>query len=654
MSSNVFRTPLSSRTGFSGQASSSSSGSVRKSYEEAQNDLDGKVEEEGGARVYWYAPPSPSLQVQQAEHQRIMARAGAIQPMASQAFRDELLGPSKVQGVESNMRSRKVGRRSTRKSNGASTSTHSGSAENNSKGKNARDSGEIDQMLNDLDEHLTSKKVDLLTEDDADQCEVSAKDGAAVASQDTSQVETDNLQQVLIEGMDRAFSQDKSNYIIASTLPLISRNTKNWSRTASMPVHRSSQSDSQSIRNPILALPIQEDGGLLGKRSFPHSPEGVPQTASHGRKSSIDAMDISPCKSNNRPQRSSPNKRRAAESIDSAPLQERDANIQRSIAAVNLPQVKVRKGQFSRSVSEGVKQMNQIERLEVGTMTSVNNDAKVAEKCEGEPEEPVAAQSKSRSRASEAGMPLVTQDQSRSGAISPQASKVNTCAEKRSPTAHRQRTAPRCGLSRSAAPSSSRQNQVIGGKNSIFSGTASSANTGRRASVNAPFKQPMRRSPRKKEGENQKTQANTGSRSISRSTSGASDVITIDDSSDDEAERSTGKGRMATIKASPSAQEAATDKGKLTLHRSKEANESTAVGDVSFDTSLDDEALCNALDKIEASQKEQEEQAADRTNDSNKISQSAPAHPTSDDSFDNMIDDDVSAAILSRMDEEGW
>lgn len=623
---------MSSRTGFSGQASSS--GSVHKSYDDAQNDLDGNAEEGGGARVYWYAPPSPSLQVQQAEHQRIMARAGAIQPMASQAFRDELLGPSKAHDVESNTRSRKIGRRSTRRSNGASTSTHSGSTENISRGKNARESGGIDQILDDLDEHLMNKKIDLLTKEEADQGEVSTKDRDTVASQDTSQVDTDNLQQALIEGMDRAFSQDKNNYMIASTLPLLSRNTKNWSRTASMPVQRSSQSDSNSIKNPILALPIQEDGGLLGKRSFPHSPEGVPQTDLRERKTSIDAMDFSPCKSSNRPVRTSPNKRRAAESIDPLPLQEHDANISRTNAAANLPHVKVRKGQFSRSVSEGVKRMNPIERLEIGTMTS-GKDAKVAEEDDKEPD-----------------MPTVTQSKSRSGAVSPQESKVNACAEKRSPTAHRQRTVPRCGLSRSAAPSSSRQNQVIGGKDSIFSTT--STNARHRSSVNAPFKQPMRRSPRKKEGESQKSQANAGSRCISRSTSGASDVITIDDSSSDEAERSTGKERTTNIKASPSAKDVITDKGRLTPNRSKEAVESTTAGDVSFDTSLDDEALCNALDEIEASQKVQEVQAADRTNDSNIISQLAAAHPTSDDSFDNMIDDDVSAAILSRMDEEGW
>lgn len=638
MSSNVFRTPMSNRTtGFSDQASSSAS--AQKRYDDVQNDLEGNAEEVGGgggARVYWYAPPSPSLQVQQAEHQRIMARAGAIQPMASQAFRDELLGPPKVQEIENNTRSRKIGRRTARRSNATSTSANSGSAESTNKGKNARDStGGIDQILDDLDEHLMNKKVELLSEEQGD--EYIAKDGATARNQCTSQVDTDNLQQVLIEGMDRAFSQDKDNYIIASTLPLISRNAKNWSRTASMPVQRSSQSDTHSIKNPIIALPIQEDGGLLGKRTFPHSPEGASQIDSREKNTSIDAMDISPCKPSNRNSRSSPNKRRAAaESINPVPLQERDSNTEPPIAVIPTPQVKIRKGQFSRSVSEGVGRMNAIERLEVGTMTS-DNDAKVVEEGENESEEPI-----------------ITEGKSRSGANLPQTSKVTPCPEKRSPNINRQRTVPRCGLSRSAAPSSSRQHQMISGKDSIFSNPASSSNVGRKSSVNAPFKQPMRRSPRKNDGENQKRQTNVGSRSISRSTSDASDVITINDSSDDEAEekhsKGTGKEKTKPIKASPSAkeEEVVVETGKFTLDRSNEAVTTTATGDISFDTSLDDEALCDALDKIEASQSVQEEQPTD------KISQSIPAHPTSDDSFDNMIDDDVSAAILSRMDEEGW
>jgi hypothetical protein len=163
---------------------------------------------------------------------------------------------------------------------------------------------------------------------------------------------------------------------------------------------------------------------------------------------------------------------------------------------------------------------------------------------------------------------------------------------------HNLQRAPRVGLSRASTVGTSTRPVL----QSTVDNKPASAVLGPVAAIKAPFKQPTRRSPRK-----QAPVPAFQPRPI---------VHVIDDDDD----------------------------------------EVNMVVNRSFDDDIDEAALCQALDEIEASQKSHSfGRATEPVSRSIRLSHRSPAPlPQSDDSFEASIDEDVSAAILSQMDAQGW
>lgn len=535
-----------------------------------------------GGHVYWYAPPSPSLQLQQAERQRTVDRTGALQPLASQAFREELLGDSSrrlnlectslsdgrrfsevesqkgsVSSHSTGLRKRLSRRQFVRRPNGTKSNTHT---------VVVNESGGIERIMSDLDHHLMFR--------------VGSDGEEEVGGQNTTRdFEKENLQQTLIDRMDRAFSQDEptqeraliSDGLIKAGSAPVAR-TSHWSRTASMPVR---MLDEVSIEDSIDELADRGDAkqqlpGLLGKRDFPHSPSNEVQAtsrATHLRSHSTIGI-ASPGKPIAQLRQGSPNKRHAV-----APDEDRSSL------------VSMKRRGMARTVSDGAQRINQ---------TVVASETRVRNRHHMKPSSPI----------------------------------------KKAVSAPLNRSLPRLGLSRSAAVSGGASQQCGGGMRrtqlrSLANGTASGPS--------APFKQPTRRNPRKN--------AIEPVMEVPQRTSEPAIVLT-DDSSDDEqigrrghvppASRSADASHVAVIKPKG-------DGGRQTI---------VEEGDSSFDTSLDEMALCHVLDEVEATQEEA------RISQGQQVSEKkdAAVQPSSDDSFASIADedDDISAAILCRMDAEGW
>ena len=92
--------------------------------------------------------------------------------------------------------------------------------------------------MDDLDQHLMHRKIGLFSDENEEEEEIQKPQNESYFSLCVGkEIEVDRLQQDLIDGMDRAFSQEKQiPFVVSSTLPPLSRTTKNWARTSSVPV----------------------------------------------------------------------------------------------------------------------------------------------------------------------------------------------------------------------------------------------------------------------------------------------------------------------------------------------------------------------------------------------------------------------------------
>lgn len=577
-------------------------------------------------RVFWNAAPSPSVQLQikqQAERQRKLAQDSAMVPLGTQAFREELLrAPLGASSATSPPLSAFPARQSsasaaadggldvavTAKATASRTATRVSSFRRRAGRRGLRRCGAsvsasgpaidgFDQLLNDLNQHLEADEDDDDDDDDdrRDPPGPSREPGKGRA--DTSNKENSALEDALVEHMGRVFSQEKEKQ--DGPLPLLKRQNT-WARTVSMPSHSPGRVEhiqhnggTVLLRGSALGKSPSHNaafgrGAMLGKREFPESP-----CAAAEKPSLIDDEHLRTCRHNAggskplaQPARVSPSKRSATEGADD------------HLVGMHHDDrlIKPRRG-LQRTTSEGM-------------------------------------------RASETN-PL--------GAIS----LSHVLAASSSPRKHRfgvtlgvgRGPAPRVGLSKSARSAPAATPLTMGAGLSDR-GSSTQARNG----PTAPFRQPLRRSPRKASVATGTSRTTDGTDRLDKRTL-ASDPCVFN------------KPRAGTHSLAESS--------SSSTNRRRQSKDRANVGDSSFDTSMtsvDESAFCEAAELVEASQPlSQSAMPAPvdgrgtpdpdpRTNKNQpgKTSPQPHPHPHSDDSLEIDMSGDVDCAILASMDAQGW